>query len=168
MVSVRRSTFWLWDVGRCSVQLQISLRTLLVALRGRQGHTRIANQVARLIRLPHHPEHQLAVDDVDLDWADSRPAIRAQRSEQAESRLAEPPLEDSGELRGSTAEGTPVHRHRRYDTQLSKRTPRMRPRVRCRRAWGPETMLAGPAPIRACAWRCPSRPTSTGPTRFAA
>jgi hypothetical protein len=69
----------------------------------------VAQEVERLRRAPHHAEHQLAVDEVRLDRADPRPAVPAQRPEQAQLTYSEPLLTERRELRAGRSELVPAH-----------------------------------------------------------
>jgi hypothetical protein len=76
----------------------------------RRGHRDpwIAKQIERFLRAPHHAEHQLAVDDVRLAWADPRPAVGAVGAEDEDARLTEPFLGEGGELRRAGREFRPA------------------------------------------------------------
>src|SRR5579859_3792686 len=58
------------DGPRTSVQLEVALDTVAVTRTAVQHATVIAQEIQSLGRVPHHPEHQLAVDQIELARAD--------------------------------------------------------------------------------------------------
>ena len=59
-------------------------RRLAVLLAVDDGDARIAPQVGDLLRVGHHPQQHLAVDEIDLARTDARPAVAAQRPQDGE------------------------------------------------------------------------------------
>jgi 4-hydroxy-tetrahydrodipicolinate reductase len=99
------------DRHTVAVELEVTVARLAIALGGRDREPRIAQQIARLARLPHHAEHQVAVDDVGLARADPRPARGGDRSEQAELGLGQQLLEERGHRRRGAGKLFPVQGH---------------------------------------------------------
>jgi hypothetical protein len=76
------------DRNRAAVELEVALVALAARDDAMHHEPRVAQQVERLRRTPHHPEHQLAVDEVRLDGRDARPAVAAQSAHETELALA--------------------------------------------------------------------------------
>ena len=70
---------------------------------------RVAEQIERFARVPHHAQHQLPVHEVRLDRADARMAVLPESSDQAELPLAEAFLAQDGEVSALPREVTPAH-----------------------------------------------------------
>ena len=70
---------------------------------------RVAQQVERLHRAGHHAEVELAAEPERLDGADAWCAVAAHRADEDDSRLAEEPARNRGELRRRCLERLPVH-----------------------------------------------------------
>src|SRR5207248_5948490 len=86
------------DVDRVAVELEVALVALPAGRAAVDDTTRVAKQVERLRRLPHHPEQQPARREIRLARADARPAVPPQRSEHAQLAGAETLLAERGEL----------------------------------------------------------------------
>jgi hypothetical protein len=69
------------NVARDAVELEVARGPRLVGDRVVDDATRVAQQVERLARAPHHAEVEPAVMDQRLNRTDAREAVGAQRSE---------------------------------------------------------------------------------------
>src|SRR4051794_31928918 len=96
-------------VDGAAVQLEVAFLAAAIRDDAVDDEPRVAQEVACLRGLPHHPEHQLAVDELRLDGRDARPAVLAQRPDQAELLLAQACLAERGELRCCSGEVVPAH-----------------------------------------------------------
>jgi hypothetical protein len=97
-------------VDGAGVELEVAVGPLPVGYDAVHDAARVALEVARLRRLPHHPEHQLPVDEVRFDRADPREAVTSDGSEEAELPCAETLLAESCKLRAGASELVPAHR----------------------------------------------------------
>lgn len=64
----------------------VTLLQLLVDRGVVQGHPRVTSEVARLHRVVHHPEAELALEEEGLDAADARRAVGAEGGQHSETR----------------------------------------------------------------------------------
>lgn len=96
------------DVDRPSVQLEVAEPRRPVGLRRDHGEARITQQIERLLRPPHHAQHQVAVDDVGLAWADPRRAAGANGAEQHDPGVLQALFGELGELGRGGGELPPV------------------------------------------------------------
>jgi hypothetical protein len=97
------------DLPRAGVELEVALVAVATGDDAVHDAARVSQQVERLGRAPHHPAHQLAVDEVRLDRRNARPAVAAQRPEQAQLPCPEPLLAECRELGARLGEVVPTH-----------------------------------------------------------
>jgi hypothetical protein len=55
------------DRQRTPVQLEVAREVMPIGERRMDDDPRVPLEIARLRRLPHHPEHQLVADELRLD-----------------------------------------------------------------------------------------------------
>lgn len=92
-----------------AVELEITVSWNALALAVGDCDPGVATQVEGLARVGHHAQQQLIADEVDLAWADPRPAIAAQRTQRAQMLLVENGPTESGQLRRRSRKLAPVH-----------------------------------------------------------
>src|SRR5262249_29477303 len=71
-------------VHRAAVQLEVAAGVVRAVRDAVHGDPRIAQEIPRLVALPHHPEEQTSAGEVDLAGADPRGAVRSDRPDEDE------------------------------------------------------------------------------------
>src|SRR6266508_107245 len=149
-------------VDGAAAELDLAFGALLVRDDGVEEAARVAQQVERFLRLVHHAEEEMALENSGFDGADARRAVAADSADEGEAGLLEPLLSQAGELRGGLGEGGPVHRGSSTTpepVQRLKRSLAASPGRHSMTSWSPlrrYSMKAAPSMSRAKRWNGPS------------
>src|SRR5579884_951540 len=121
--AIARTDVGLVHLARAAVELEVAVGAEPRGHDAVDDTARVTAEVERLRRAPHHPEHELAVDELGLDRADAREAVASKRAEQAELVAPEPLLAELRELRALGRELAPAHQAR----STARRGPTRKP-----------------------------------------